>query len=230
MALDISKIKKVNFPETEYYKEESKKTQIVLHHTVSGAGIDGDVNSWIQGAGRIATPFIIERDGTINQCFESKYWAHHLGVTSATLKNLGFSDYGVRNNILNKQSIAIEIDSWGGLVKDGSEWYPALWDGKKYVANKKVKPIQNVTVYDKPYKGFYGFEAYTDAALSSAKDLIEFLAKRYGIALGYNSTMFEQSKDALAGKPGVWTHTSFRSDKSDCHPQPSLIEMLKTLK
>jgi hypothetical protein len=41
--------------------------------------------------------------------------------------------------------------------------------------------------------------------------------------------MFEFSSDAIDGKPGVWTHVSFRKDKSDCHPQPELIDMLKTI-
>jgi hypothetical protein len=41
--------------------------------------------------------------------------------------------------------------------------------------------------------------------------------------------MWDLSNDALAGKKGVYTHVSFRTDKSDMHPQPELIEMLKNL-
>ena len=41
--------------------------------------------------------------------------------------------------------------------------------------------------------------------------------------------MWDISDKALAGEAGVWTHVSFRTDKSDCHPQPELIQMLKSL-
>ena len=37
------------------------------------------------------------------------------------------------------------------------------------------------------------------------------------------------SANAMAGKEGVWTHTSYRADKSDCHPQNELIERLMGL-
>jgi len=48
----------------------------------------------------------------------------------------------------------------------------------------------------------------------------------------YNKTTKQWSPvtQAYALKPGVWTHVSYRSDKSDCHPDPNLIQMLKTLK
>ncbi|MEQ8330025.1 MAG: N-acetylmuramoyl-L-alanine amidase [Longimicrobiales bacterium] len=43
------------------------------------------------------------------------------------------------------------------------------------------------------------------------------------------TSAFEYDDDALAGKPGVWTHTNVRKDKTDCSPQPKLIKMLKSL-
>ena len=42
-------------------------------------------------------------------------------------------------------------------------------------------------------------------------------------------TGFELNTDALAGKPGIWSHTSVRKDKFDVHPQDELIAMLKSL-
>ena len=41
--------------------------------------------------------------------------------------------------------------------------------------------------------------------------------------------MWDVSKNALTGKPGVWSHTSYRFDKSDIHPQQEVIDMLKSL-
>jgi hypothetical protein len=61
------------------------------------------------------------------------------------------------------------------------------------------------------------------------RKLLIFWNERYGIPLDYNQDMWALSSKALSGQDGVWTHVSFREDKSDCHPQPELIEMLKSL-
>jgi hypothetical protein len=54
--------------------------------------------------------------------------------------------------------------------------------------------------------------------------------EKFGIPLDYNADMWDVTNNALDGKPGIWTHNSYRTDKSDCHPQPELIKMLQTLK
>jgi hypothetical protein len=41
--------------------------------------------------------------------------------------------------------------------------------------------------------------------------------------------MWSVSKNALSGVAGVYTHNSYRRDKSDISPQPKMIEMLKKL-
>ena len=63
-------------------------------------------------------------------------------------------------------------------------------------------------------------------------ELILFWHDRYGIPVDYHEDMWDVSQDALDGTPGVWTHVSYRPypEKFDCHPQPELISMLRTLK
>lgn len=223
---------KVDFPETRFFKSQTDKTQIVLHHTVSGRGVDGDINWWKQDERRIATSKIIDYKGDIHQCFPSEYWAHHIGVTQAFLKNRGFSDYRTRNVELNKQSIGIEIDAWGGLVKhtDG-KWYPGDWDTrlKRNVPRLNLRAISEDRVYEYPrgYRGFYAFEKYTPEQIESLRKLLLYYSHKHDIVLTYND-MFEVSDEALAGKPGVWSHTSFRRDKSDIHPQSDMVLMLKS--
>lgn len=217
--LDLKKIIQVDFPDDQYYKVQTKKKQIVLHHTVSGQGVDGDIAWWRSTADHIATSMIVGFDGKIYQCFSSKYWAHHLGCKRS-------------NNVaLNKGSIGIEIDAWGGLVRHNRLWYPAKWDKelKRNVANTSVRPISNVQTYEQGFRGFHAFEKYTDAQLEAVYKLLIYWKSRYGIPLTYNPAMWEVNEDALNGKAGVWTHVSFREDKSDCHPQPELIAMLKSL-
>ena len=63
----------------------------------------------------------------------------------------------------------------------------------------------------------------------SVRQLLVFFGKKYSIPLSYNENMWDIAVEALSGEKGVWTHASYRSDKSDCHPQPELIEMLKSL-
>lgn len=217
--LDINEIVNVDFPVDQYIREQTDKNQIVLHHTVSGQGVNGDIAWWRKTTARVGTAIIIGWDGKIYQCFSSKYWAYHLGLKTSN------------NKKLNKNSIGIEIDSWGGLVELDGNWYPAKWDAtlKKTVANTKLEPVKDVVVYPKKYRGYYGFEKYTDAQIESVRQLLVYWGDKYNIPLNYNHSMFDVSNEALSGKSGVWTHTSFRKDKSDCHPDDGLIQMLKSL-
>ena len=218
--LNLQEIITVDFPEDQYIREATDKKQIVIHHTVSGQGVNGDIAWWRSTADRVGTAIIVGWDGKIYQCFGSKYWAYHLGLKTAN------------NKALNMGSIGIEIDAWGGLVRTNRQWYPAKWDKdlKKFVADTRVAPIQNVQVYEQGFKGFYGFEKYTDAQIEAVRQLLVFWSERYKIPLDYKEDMWDISNKALVGETGVWTHVSFRTDKSDCHPQPELIKMLKSLK
>ena len=215
--LNLNDIILVDFPENQYIREETKKKQIVLHHTVSGQGVDGDIAWWRSTVERIGTAIIVGWDGKIYQCFSSKYWAYHLGAG---------------NKNLDMNSIGIEIDAWGGLIRSNRLWYPAKWDDniKKFVPNIAIKPIQNVQVYEQGYRGFYGFEKYTDAQIEAVRQLLVFWNERYGIPLNYNEDMWDYTQKAIDGQAGVWTHNSYRKDKSDCHPDEGLVRMLKSLK
>jgi N-acetyl-anhydromuramyl-L-alanine amidase AmpD len=219
-ALDLNQIISVDFPDDQYIKEQTEKKQIVLHHTVAGHGGPAVAEWWKSTPERIATAIIIDRAGRIFQLYSTKYWAHHLGTHNAN------------NTALNKASIGIEIDSWGGLVEYKDNWYPAKWDKnlKKYTPNLMLKPIAEVEKYEMSFRGFYGFEKYTYLQIEAVRKLLVFFSEKYGIPLNYNEDMFNLSENALDGVAGVWTHVSYRQDKSDCHPQKELIQMLKSLK
>lgn len=217
--------------DNQYFKEKHPKNQIVIHHTASGRGIDGDFRNWLQTPERIATAYIIGHDGEIYELFEPEYWAHHLGIKIPVfienkikpvyLKNKAGTTYFANNEILNKSSIAIEIDSWGFLERV---------NGRYYSYTGKLVPEESVQVYEKPFfKGKKYYEKYTREQILSLGFLLKFLGETFNIPLMYNEDMWDVSKRALSGVPGVWTHVSYRPDKSDCHPQPELIEMLKNL-
>jgi len=215
--LDLSKIIQYPFPESQYYKEEQLKTQIVLHHTVSGVGAEGDIKFWMSDSKKIATAFVVARDGVIYQCFSSKYWGYHLGLQTNTYKK-----YGATYHSLDKTSIGIEIDSYGALTNKNGTLYTAY----NTVLNKPLEFVQ----YVKPFRGSNYFEKYTQAQIDATAVLVNYLCDKYNIPKDYNESMWDVSKEALEGKPGVWSHVSVRTDKSDLHPQPEVITMLKSLK
>lgn len=206
----VDKIIQLPFPKEQYIPEVVHKDQIVLHHTASGSTAVADANYWKSTPERVATAFIIDRNGTIYQCFSSGYWAYHLGMKA----NMG----GVAG--LDKGSIGIELDSWGILTEQ---------NGKYYSWTKEEVPKERVQVYPKPFRGSKYYEKYTAAQLQSAKELVQFLAAKYKIPTTYRPEIFDVDKKALSKVAGTYTHVSFRKDKSDCHPQPELIAMLKSL-
>lgn len=215
----IKKIKWHPLTDDQYFKVEYPKKQIVLHHTASGGDRRGDIDYWQSNSDKIATAFVVDRDGTIWQCFNSKYYAYHLGVPASTFKK-----FGVNNTSLNlhQHSIGVELDNWGYLDKKGDRFY--AWAGIEI-------PEEKVQVYTPNYLGKRYFEKYTEAQLTSTKELITYLCEEYNIPKNYNSNMWFANKDALSGKSGIWSHTSYReSGKWDAHPQLELINMLNNLR
>jgi N-acetyl-anhydromuramyl-L-alanine amidase AmpD len=231
--LNLSEIVQVDFSPTQYYREETSKNQVVLHHTVSGKYAQGVIDWWNTDPQRIATHFVIQNDGTIFQLYSSKYWAHHLGVKADFLKKLGFADYGNRNTKLNQNSVAMEICNWGGLVKaDDGTFHPAKWDTtlKKYVPVMKIIiPEEQVQIYPKPFRDFLYFEKYSPAQIESISKLVVYLCNKFGIDKTYQPDMWDVSMNALSGESHIYSHVSYRNDKSDLHPQPEMIQMLQSL-
>jgi len=211
------KIKEHLLPPSDWGQQKTEKKSICIHHTVSGPGIEGDIATW-KKPGRIATHFIIERDGTIVKTVPVNNWAHHLGITSDFFKEKGLPSINTR---LNMQTIGIELDSWGP-VKPSKEGYFTNRYGAKI-------PKENVVHYPDKFRGYSFYEKYTDEQLKSLRWLLLNLCSKHRITNSYNEDMWDVSIDALKGAPGIWNHTSYRDDKSDCHPQKELKTILQTL-
>jgi len=210
------KIVNHDFPETQYYPTVTDKTQICLHHTVSGDNVSGDINWWEQTPARVATCVIVARDGTIHKLYGSKFWAHHLGVKKYVFGKFNIHSNGA-NVKLNKSCIGIEIDSWGGLIER---------NGKYYRAGDREVPLEKVIDYGMEIRGYRYYERYTKEQIDSTIYLLKYWGEKYNIPICYNDNMWNLSEDALRGVAGVWSHVSYRPDKSDCHPQKELIEAL----
>lgn len=224
MSLDLTKIRQVALAETQYFKEETTKKQIVLHHTAGNSSGIATIQNWnTDDRGRIATCVTISGpgnktspDGEICQAFSSRHWAYHLGV-----KQEVFRAYKVPFYPLDKHAVGIEICNWGQLD---------LVNGKyiNYV-NREI-PADQVTTLDAPYKGYRHFHRYSDAQIESVRQLLQYWKTQYGIDLTYDyDQLFSVNTKALRGENGLYTHNSYRRDKIDIYPCPRMIAMLKTL-
>jgi len=215
------KVIQTPLPINQYYPEPQKKLQIVLHHTVSNPlSPQGDIGFWRSDSTRIATYCIISYDGTINRCFPSNAWAHHLGVKTSELKSIGFKDFMIRNNILNRNSIAIELDGWGGVTKYHDNFF-----------NVYGKPLdKSLDVIECKWRGYEYFQKYSDEQIQALEELISYLMKTYSIpSYGIKDGNIDLRKDALNSVPGIYSHSSYRLDKSDLYPDERIFRMLKNL-
>lgn len=213
-------MKIVQYPlsKNQYNQEVHPKRLIILHHTVGGTA-QSSINWWQQTAEKVGTSVVIDRDGTIYQAFPFDKWASGLGIKQSTFDRWNIPNINTR---LDQISIQIELANWGGLTEK---------DGKFFTFTGKEIDKCNVTTYASPFKGFSYYESYTTQQIKALEELILHLNKTYpDIKLDYNQEMWEENRRALVGTWGIWTHVSYRKDKSDCHPQPELILMLKSLK
>jgi hypothetical protein len=227
MSSVLERIKLVEFPEDQYFREETPKKQIYLHHTAGNANPFSVVEDWKRTPERVATSFVIAgkptsgmtqwTDGQIIQCYSSKYWGYHLGLKAANLPPGSKSPMEIQ-----KTSIGIEICNWGWLTKNSKGNFI------NYVGGI-MKP-EEVVDLGTPYRGYRYWHNYTDAQIASVKDLLLFLGDRYKIPLTFKGMeIFDIDNRAFLGEPGVYTHTSVRKDKWDIYPHPKMIEMLRGL-
>lgn len=207
-----------------YYKQVYPKDKIVLHHTAGSHQPHWVCDGWLAAKKKIGTAFVIggkanppfkdEYDGMIVQYYDDQFWSHHLGISE--------TNYGI-----TKASVGVELCNYGGLIQNRQGQFLT------YV-NSLVPPDQ---VTKCSFRGFDWFEAYTEKQIEALKTLLLDIAARHTIdlhegiykMLKNGKKAFELQTSALAGKPGIWTHSNFRRDKSDCSPQEALIEMILSL-
>lgn len=215
-------ITKVDFKKSEYFTEKVEKKQIVIHHSAGTDDVRKMFKWWESTPERVATAFGINDFGQVFQAFEEHYWSNHLYVRSKgnsipeKFKNLA----NAQN--LEKITIGIEIANWG----------PLTYSDKSFWSWAKAKVPQE-KVYDFGEQGFRGFrfyERYTDNEVGALKLLLKYLAKKENIPIqDIGPEIFEINHSALEGKPGIFTHCAYRTDKTDVVPQEHLLQMLKTL-
>lgn len=215
-------IKSWLLPNQYVQDSEFVPNQIYLHHTAGGTA-ESTIRYWGSNKERVATHFIIDRDGTTYQTIPlEKSWGFHLYTSSPG--NKIDRKYKIKSKRYDQQSIGIELCNYG---------YVTVFEGKFLNCYGKVISKENVIKLDKPYKGYEYWEKYSDAQIESLQNLLSFLLKQYPkikASLQKDHTnIFNINQNALNFVPGIYSHTSVRTDKYDCYPYPDLITMLNKL-
>jgi len=170
---------------------------------------------------RIATAYLVERDGTIYEVFDPLYWAHHLGLKVA------------KNVLYNKTSIGIELASEGAL-RSGAElnsYLPSpVFDVEYLYAFDIDKPPfarakklyhgfhDNDLFVDLvlEFRGYKFFDSYNEAQVVATIALVKHLCEQFSIPKVVSATLeFDPKWMDFAG---VITHANVREDKSDLCP------------
>lgn len=195
-------IKKIPLKENQYIQDIHTKKHIILHHTAGGSAASS-IAHWASNAERIATPYVIDRNGDIFECYDPKYWAYHLGVKG--------------NSSIEKSSIGIEICSYGALTEK---------NGKLLTYTGKEIPKEKSTKLDKAFRGFQIWESYTPQQIASLKVLLPYLVDKFKIKLQIDRKDFWEYKDPSILPSGIYSHTTVRKDKIDIFPQKELVDLV----
>lgn len=222
-------VKQVPF-ESNYFKSSYAKRQILWHHSAGWDNARGMFKWWMRdGRTHVATAIGIEDDGAVYKGFDESYWAASIGCKAEVFRKHGIPLkwsknrrgrwYSTNNRTLDKGVVAVEVCNWGYLKRKRKKYYS--WADA-------VIPEENVIELN--YKGQKYFEIYTDEEIKALKHWTILMAIRFNIPIYYDEDKYwTVNKDALSGVKGIYTHNSYREDKTDVSPQPKLISMAKSL-
>jgi N-acetyl-anhydromuramyl-L-alanine amidase AmpD len=194
-------------PATQYWAASHPKEAIVLHFT-AGTTASGAYQQWIQTPVRVATPYIVDRNGTIFELFSPDHWAHHLGI-----RNDGWQQ--------DKRTIGIEIVNVGPLRRDARNpqqwnwWPPASRFETKYCLREETDRYVERTYRREP-----AFATYADAQMEAVRALVAQLCERYSIPRTIPDSVRREAFEPsyYRGFRGIAAHQNFRADKSDIGP------------
>lgn len=184
-------IKKVDYADDLYMKENTSKNWICLHHTCS-LDPQQDIEYWKSQANKVCTPYIVARDGTIYNLFDDKYWSYHLGLKAAD----GF-DHN-KNIKYNSETIGIEISNLGELTQ-------------KQVDSGKFK------FETKDYRGQKYWQTYTSEQYQAISELIKWIISKYPNI----KTTFIQTEDfnqSVFDNSCIFSHRNVHREKTDVSP------------
>lgn len=212
----------------EYKSGPTDKFYVFLHHTAGSHDPYATIRHWNNDTrGAIATQFVVGNkstrgdatyDGEVVACFPDEGWAYHLGKNNSRL--------------LHPHSIGVEICNYGWLEPRNGQFYT-------YV--NSVVPDDQVCDLGFEFRGYRYYHKYTEAQIASVQQLLHEISRRHAqvdlgaglaawLATQSPGEAFDFKHEACNGEVrGLLTHANTRPDKTDCSPQPLLVDMLRGL-
>lgn len=210
---------------SHYNQTETKKKQIVLHHTAGSSDPKAVVDYWATTTTRVGSHLVLGGvsrkgntvdDGQMYQAVDYKYWLWHLGIKAGRTK--------IAHGVLDSQSVGIEICNYGWVTRNDAGAYINYVNG--------VVPEDQVVDLGTEWRGYRYWHKYSDGQIATLREFIPELADQLGIVLERGRVFtwddFAVDIDGNADK-AVAFHVNFRQDKWDCSPQPNLIQMLNEI-
>ena len=188
-----------------FYNSREPKEKIVIHHTAGH--LQGDLNALTRDEKHISTAFVIARDGTIYQLFNSSKWSYHLGKGA-----IG------GNATQSQSSIGIELSNYGYLVQRGTKLETV------YSRTKKRNGVEIIDVYcdlldlhlykklESPFRKQFYYATFTEEQYKSLSQLIRFLSQTYNIPIKFveKEDRFQTTQKA-AKFNGILSHVNFKA-------------------
>lgn len=226
-------------PTNEYFSSSEQKQWIFLHHTAGWNNPYKLIDQWASdNRGRIATEYVIggqnirnnndDFDGVVVKAMPDDAYAWHLGIG---------------NTEMHRNSIGIEICSFGYLTKGG--YFTQVEGVRKWIKRDESKfytyvgteahPDQVVKL-DAPFRGYEFWHKYSEKQLSALKELLIHLSQKHNINFKAGLPVLIQqvgvsafdnvNRQKCIEEKGVWSHTNVSGVKTDVFPQKELLELL----
>lgn len=193
-------------PSTAYFKEPQKKDLIVLGSTHSTSA-ELTLLSWKRDGRLRASPYLVDRDGTIYQTFDPRAWTFHLNMTASL-------NPAARND---RRSIPVALVNPGPLRPrpDGN----LAWWLDNYT-RKWCSPEDSELHVRYSFRGFDHFAAFTEAQYHSLRTLLPWLCREFGVPWQFPAPSERLSDDVKrwARFRGILAHHHFRPDHVDVGP------------
>ena len=208
---------------SQYRADNKQKTQIYIHYTAGHQKSNkGKSSAESLYDSNLSCHAIIDIDGHIERMVPDNYSAKCQGGGSPRKSNDIWP---------NQTGLSIEVQGLG-YERGGGLNFNAYGKGQPLTGcvDWQGNPISE-------YRGHKRYQDYSDAQIGAIKTLCMDWLKNHNIPFVYNKQTYDDmfppkntnSRAVMKGKPGIWTHNSVTTGKSDIQPSLSIINMLKEI-
>ena len=201
---------------SQYSKSRTKKTQIYLHHDAAHQRSDKGEKcaSILFNKGGVSCHAMIDIDGHVERMFDDEYISYCQGRVHPKVPGQIWP---------NSTGLSIELAGLGYERK-----------GVKFDIGEPLVGCVDWRGFPIPKYKHEKYQDYSDSQIIALKKLLKHWLSKHGIPFVWEGEktyklMFPpkntNSPEVAKGKPGIWTHNSVDSNKSDVFPSLKLIKM-----